>query len=138
MVIGHYAVGFAAKKWAPKTNLAALFAAAIWLDLVWPVFVLLGLEKFNIAPGITRMSPFDFTDYPLSHSLVMSLVWGAGWALICLILKMDWKTSWILGGLVGFWIFTTDFKVGGRSPRKVRRLWPWERRATAPEETIDS
>lgn len=100
MVIGHYAVGFAAKKWAPKTNLAALFAAAIWLDLVWPVFVLLGLEKFNIAPGITRMSPFDFTDYPLSHSLVMALVWGAGWALVCLILKMDWKASWILGGLV--------------------------------------
>ncbi len=100
MLIGHYAVGFAAKKWAPKTSLGLLFAAAVWLDIVWPIFVMLGLEHFNIAPGITRMSPFDFTDYPLSHSLVMALAWGAGFGLIYLIWKNDSKAALILGGLV--------------------------------------
>ena len=100
MFIGHYAVGFAAKKWAPKVSLGALFAAAIWLDLVWPIFVLMGLEKFNISPGITRMSPFDFADYPLSHSLVMALAWGAAFGLVYLILDNNWKNAAILGGLV--------------------------------------
>ncbi len=100
MIIGHYAVGFAAKKWSPKTSLGLLFAAAVWLDIVWPIFVMLGLEHFNIAPGITRMSPFDFTDYPLSHSLVMAMVWGAGFGLLYLILKNDAKAALILGALV--------------------------------------
>src|ERR1019366_9527572 len=100
MLIGHYAVGFAAKKGAPKTSLGLLFGAAVWLDIIWPIFVMLGLEHFNIAPGITRMSPFDFTDYPLSHSLVMALAWGAGFGLIYLIWKNDSKAALILGGLV--------------------------------------
>ena len=100
MFIGHYAVGFAAKKWAPKTSLALLFGAAIWLDIVWPIFVMLGLERFAVAPGITRMSPFDFLDYPLSHSLVMAVVWGAGLALVYLLIEKDAKSAWILGGLV--------------------------------------
>ncbi len=100
MFIGHYAAGFAAKKWAPKVNLGALFAAAIWLDLVWPIFVLMGIEKFNISPGITKMSPFDFVDYPLSHSLVMALAWGLGFALVYLILDNNLKNAAILGGLV--------------------------------------
>ena len=100
MLIGHYAVGFAAKKWAPKTSLGLLFAAAVWLDIVWPIFVVLGLEHFNIAPGITKMSPFDFTDYPLSHSLVMAVAWGAGFGLLYLLWKNDSKAALILGGLV--------------------------------------
>jgi membrane-bound metal-dependent hydrolase YbcI (DUF457 family) len=46
------------------------------------------------------MSPFDFTDYPLSHSLVMALAWGAGWGLLFLLWGKDSKTAWILGGVV--------------------------------------
>ena len=36
MSIGHYAVGFAAKNMGPlKTSLGLLFAAAVWLDIVY-------------------------------------------------------------------------------------------------------
>lgn len=100
MFLGHYAVGMAAKKVAPKMNLGFLFAAAIWLDLVWPVFVMFGLEHFSVIPGITKMSPFQFTDYPLSHSLVMAVAWGILWAIVAMILGVEWKASSILGGLV--------------------------------------
>lgn len=101
MFIGHYAVGLAAKKWAPKASLGTLVAAAIWLDLAWPLFLLLGLEHFRISPGITKMSPFDFYDYPLSHSLVMALAWAGLWGLIYLMSdKNDSKGAWIVGGLV--------------------------------------
>ncbi len=101
MFIGHYAVGMAAKKWAPKASLGTLVAAAIWLDIAWPLFLLLGLEHFRIAPGITKMSPFDFYDYPLSHSLVMALAWAGLWGLIYLLVgKNDAKGAWIIGALV--------------------------------------
>lgn len=100
MFIGHYAVGFAAKKWAPKTSLGTLFMAAIWLDVLWPLFVLLDMEHFRVSPGITKMSPFDFNDYPLSHSLAMSLAWAALWALVYFILERDTKGACIVGSLV--------------------------------------
>jgi len=101
MFIGHYAVGMAAKKWAPKASLGTLVAAAIWLDIVWPIFLLLGLEHFRISPGITKMSPFDFYDYPLSHSLIMALAWAGLLGLLYLMLgKNDNKGAWIVGGLV--------------------------------------
>ncbi len=100
MFIGHYAVGLAAKKWAPKASLGTLVAAAIWLDLVWPLFLLLDLEHFRILQGITQMVPFDFYDYPLSHSLFMALAWSAFLGLAYLIAEKDTRGSWVIGALV--------------------------------------
>jgi membrane-bound metal-dependent hydrolase YbcI (DUF457 family) len=76
MFIGHFAVAFAAKKAAPRASLGTLVVAATFLDVVWPVLVLLGIESFRIAPGITAFSPFDFQNYPWSHSLFMAVVWS--------------------------------------------------------------
>ena len=81
MFIGHFALGFAAKQWVPRVSLAALFAAATFADLLWPVFLAAGVEVVRITPGITVMTPFDFVSYPYSHSLVMLVIWGLlfGW-----------------------------------------------------------
>jgi hypothetical protein len=76
MIVGHYAVALAAKKWAPRTSLGTLIAAAAFLDLLWPALLLLGVEEVVIAPGITSFTPLDFTSYPWSHSLLTSVVWG--------------------------------------------------------------
>lgn len=76
MVIGHYAVAMAAKRVAPRTSLGTLIAAAILLDLIWPVLVLLGIEVVTITPGVTAVTPLTFVSYPYSHSLLMSMVWG--------------------------------------------------------------
>ncbi len=100
MFIGHYAVGLAAKKWAPKASLGTLVAAAIWLDLVWPLFLMLDLEHFRVMPGITQMVPMDFYDYPLSHSLFMAAAWAALFGLIYFMMEKDSKGSWVIGGLV--------------------------------------
>jgi len=60
--------------------------ALVWLDLVWPIFLLTGLEDVRIDPGITAFTPLDFTYDPWTHSLVMALVWsvavGAGSAIV--------------------------------------------------------
>jgi membrane-bound metal-dependent hydrolase YbcI (DUF457 family) len=76
MFIGHFAVGFAGKRLAPRTNVALLITAAVFLDILWPIFVLLGWEQVRIDPGNTRYTPLDFVSYPWSHSLVMSMLWA--------------------------------------------------------------
>src|SRR5207302_10549546 len=76
MFLGHFAVGFALKRAAPRTSLGVLIAAPQLLDLLWPVFLLLGWERVRIDPGNTAMTPLAFDSYPISHSLLMSVVWG--------------------------------------------------------------
>jgi hypothetical protein len=77
MFVGHLAVALGATRLRPRLPLAALAAAAFGLDLLWPVFLLLGLETVRIDPGNTAFTPLDFVSYPWSHSLLMSAVWGA-------------------------------------------------------------
>jgi len=76
MFIGHFGVGFGAKSAAPKVSLGMLFIAVQFLDLLWPILVLLNIEHVVIKPGVTTVTPLEFTDYPISHSLVMAIVWG--------------------------------------------------------------
>jgi hypothetical protein len=86
MFLGHYAVAFAAKKPAPKVSLGTLVLAAQFADLLWPLLLLLGIERVRIEPGNTAFTPLDFADYPVSHSLVGSLGWaillGAAYAIV--------------------------------------------------------
>jgi membrane-bound metal-dependent hydrolase YbcI (DUF457 family) len=77
MFVGHLAVALGAKRIEPKVPLPALVAAACALDVLWPLFVLVGLEVVRIEPGNTDFTPLNFISYPWSHSLLMSIVWGA-------------------------------------------------------------
>ena len=81
MFIGHFALGFAAKRLAPRVSLAVLFGAVQLADMIWPVFVATGLEVVRIDPGNTAMTPLDFVSYPYSHSLLFLAIWGVllGW-----------------------------------------------------------
>lgn len=80
MFIGHFAAGLALKRLAPKTNLGWLIASVCFLDLLWPFFLLAGIESVEIDPGNTAFTPLNFVSYPLSHSLLMTIVWSAAMA----------------------------------------------------------
>ena len=82
MLIGHNAVAFAAKRIAPRTSLGTLTAAVMFLDLIWPIFLLLGIEHVRIEFGATKFTPLDFYDYPWTHSLVMSIAWGVAFGVV--------------------------------------------------------
>ena len=69
MFLGHHGLAFAAKRLSPKTSFGTLYLSTEFADCLWPLFLLIGWEHVRIAPGITRMTPLDFYDYPLSHSL---------------------------------------------------------------------
>lgn len=81
MFIGHFAVGFAAKRAAPTVSLGMFFLAAQLADLVWPNLLLLGIERVEIDPGNTAFTPLNFVSYPYSHSLVAMIGWGLAAAL---------------------------------------------------------
>ena len=76
MFVGHLALGFAAKRVTPRVSLAVLLTASQVADVLWPIFLALGLEQVRIEPGNTAFTPLDFVSYPWSHSLVMLVVWG--------------------------------------------------------------
>ena len=77
MFLGHFAVGLAARRAVPSVSLATWLAAVQFVDLLWPVFLLAGLEHVRIVPGITAFTPLDFYDYPITHSLIGTLGWAA-------------------------------------------------------------
>ena len=105
MFIGHFAVGFAAKRLAPRTSLATLVVSALLPDLLFPMLVLAGVEHTRLEPGVTQANPFDLYDYPWSHSLLMACVWASGLAVIYHAIARYWPGTmavWI--GVVSHWL----------------------------------
>ena len=100
MFIGHFAVAFAAKPAAPAVSLGTLFIACEWVDLVWPVFLLAGLERVEIRPGVTAFTPLDFVHYPWTHSLLMCAVWAAAFGLLYFSLRKNRKAALIVAAVV--------------------------------------
>src|SRR4051812_43922629 len=125
MFIGHLAIGFGAKKAAPRTSLGLLLLASVWSDVVFAVLLFFGIERVTIDPSIGRIVPIRLEYFPWSHSLVMTIVWalllgglyyagrryrdGAVW--IGLGVLSHWVTDWashrpdmpiMPGGLVKF------------------------------------
>lgn len=108
MFIGHYAVALAVKKAAPKVSLGMLFLSTQFVDLLWPVFLLLGYEHVRIDPGNTVVTPLSFYDYPFTHSLLAAFIWSLILALIYHVYKRD-KISSAIIGLCVFSHWTLDF-----------------------------
>lgn len=75
MFVGHYGVSFAARA-RSAIPLWVLFLAVQWLDVLWAPFVLLGIEKVRIVPGITATNPLDLYYMPYTHSLVAAVAWS--------------------------------------------------------------
>jgi hypothetical protein len=100
MFIGHFALGFAAKRAAPRLSLAALFAAAQLADLIWPFLLAAGIEQVRIVPGITAFTPLDFVSYPYSHSLLALVIWGVLFGGICAVVVRDRRVMLVVAALV--------------------------------------
>lgn len=100
MFLGHFGLALAAKRVAPHTSLGATVFAAQFVDLLWPVLLLAGLERVEVVPGLMAASALDFVSYPITHSLLMVL----GWALLVgvgyWLLRRRLAGAVVLGGLV--------------------------------------
>jgi membrane-bound metal-dependent hydrolase YbcI (DUF457 family) len=77
MHVGHFAVGFIAKRVEPKLSLGTLVLAAMLSDFLWAVFLFAGVEHVQFKPGRGAANYADAYDIAYSHSLLMDVVWGA-------------------------------------------------------------
>ncbi len=100
MFIGHYALGLAAKRIAPRTSLGTLFLAPSLADLLWPLFLLLGWERVRATGGANPFLALTFDAYPVSHSLLALLGWGILLALLYWWRTGDARAATIVGLLV--------------------------------------
>jgi membrane-bound metal-dependent hydrolase YbcI (DUF457 family) len=129
MFIGHYAVGFAAKKAAPRTSLGWPVGAALLLDLLWPLFLLLGWEEVRVARGATPFLNLDFVSYPISHSLATTIGWAlAAGAAYWAVTKYRAGAVWIAILVASHWVldFVThrpDLPLWPGGPRVGLGLW---------------
>ncbi len=132
MFIGHYGPAFAAKSAERRIPLWVLFVAVQWLDVVWSILVLGGIEKLRIQPGYTQASPLVLYYMPYTHglagSVALSVLFGAVVAMffrgrrmsVFLVSAAAVFSHWILDLLVhkpDLWIYD-DVKVG-------LGLWRW-------------
>src|SRR5687768_10229044 len=98
MLLGHYAVALAAKRLAPRVSLGSSILAAQLLDELWPIFLLLGLGGVGVVPGLMAASPFDFVDYPISHSLLTAVGWGLLAGSIHFAARRDRRSAAVISG----------------------------------------
>ena len=119
MLAGHLAVALGSKKIDRAVPLSAAVAAAFGLDLLWPLFLLLGIESVQIDPGNTAFTHLAFVSYPWSHSLVMSAAWATVAMLLSGMIFRSWRTAAVIGALVeSHWLL--DFV----SHRPDLPIWP--------------
>ena len=110
MFIGHYAASFVAKKAAPKISLGLYFVAAQVLDILFSVFLLLGIEKMHLVPGFTETNDYDLYYLPFTHSLVGALGWAVASAL-AIFFALKLRKEAIAFGAVVFSHFVFDVPV---------------------------
>lgn len=131
MFIGHFGLGFGAKKAASNVSLGTLFIAVQFLDLLWPVLLLLDVEHAVIKPGTGHSQPIEFTDYPISHSLVMVTGWALLFGFVYWLLKKNTRTAFILAlCVISHWVLDLIVHLpdlplhpGNNSPMVGFELW---------------
>ncbi len=88
--------------------MGALFLAVQLLDILFAIFVLLGVEKLRIVPGFTAFNPYDLYWMPYSHSLLAALIWSALTTLVALaaLRHLRSRDKRIAAGLLGAAVFS--------------------------------
>jgi len=100
MFIGHFGVGFGAKALAPRTSLGSLFLAAQFVDLLLPVLLLAGVEQLEVSPGFVAVTPLEFTQYPVSHSLLAVLLWAVLFGGVYYLFNRYHRGAWVCAAVL--------------------------------------
>jgi membrane-bound metal-dependent hydrolase YbcI (DUF457 family) len=130
MFVGHLALALASKRTAPTVSLGWLMAGVTALDLLWPPFLIAGIERARVVPGATAFTPLVLDYYPWSHSLLMACVWGLALAALARWRGITRRTTYLLAALVvSHWLLdyithAPDMPLWpGDSPRFGLGLW---------------
>jgi membrane-bound metal-dependent hydrolase YbcI (DUF457 family) len=105
MLVGHFAVGLAAKRVEPTISLGALVLAAMLADLLWCIFMIAGIEQVQFRPGTGAANYYAASNIAMSHSLLMDALWAGLLAAGYFLRQRYPRGAWILfGAVVSHWL----------------------------------
>lgn len=99
MLMGHYSVSLGLKAWKPGLSLAWLLFAVQFLDVLWVIFVLTGLERIEMDASLGVM-PVDFVRLTFTHSVWAVLLWSGALAGVFLVLRRGGPRTGARGHLI--------------------------------------
>ena len=131
MFIGHYGVALAAKPVQKQIPLWLLFIAVQWLDVVWSVLVMLGIEKLRIVKGFTEANSMDLYYMPYTHGLIGALALSAALGGLTILFLRDRRVavfSIVAGAVFSHWLLdlvvhVEDLPLIGNSMKVGFGLW---------------
>lgn len=104
MFVGHYGPAYAANVARKTIPLWIAFIAVQLVDVWWAIFVLLGIERVRIVPGITATNPLDLYYMPYTHSLIGSAIWSIGAGLTYYLFRA--RDGRIAAAIIGAAVFS--------------------------------
>ena len=110
MFIGHYAPAFIAATARKAPPLALLVVAAQLVDFAFFSFALMGIEHFRLVPNFTASNWLDLYDMPISHSLLGTALFAAGFGALAYALTRQ-RTGALLAAAVVLSHWLLDFLV---------------------------
>jgi len=132
--VGHLGAGLLVKRMEPRLNLGALFVAALFVDMLLWVLVVLGVESVE-APETAGSARFLTFVFPYSHGLVANVLWAVlaavvGWLLAGSSVPRRTRLAWALGVavlshfLLDLIVHVPDLPIlGSQSPKLGLSLW---------------
>jgi hypothetical protein len=108
MFAGHIGAALAVGRFERAVNIGVFIAAALLLDFLLWLFVLLGLESAVIPADFADTHQAKFV-FPYSHSLVASVVWSAiagavGLACCSQLKQRWWAAALIAAAVLSHWL----------------------------------
>ncbi|HEX4302043.1 MAG TPA: hypothetical protein VHZ78_04580 [Rhizomicrobium sp.] len=107
MFIGHYGPALTAKALDKRIPLWLLFLAVQWLDVVWSVLVMLGVEKLRIVKGLTEGSSLDLYYMPYTHGLIGAAALSAALGAVTALFFRDRRAAVaavVAGAVFSHWV----------------------------------
>lgn len=105
MLVGHLAVGFAAKRIEPRISLGTTVLASILPDLLWSIFMLAGIERVAFKQAAGAGNYFAASEFAFSHSLLMDVVWAAALASAYYLRRHYPRGAWVLfAAVLSHWV----------------------------------
>jgi hypothetical protein len=106
LFIGHYGVSFAIKRAQPAIPLWLLFIAVQFLDLLWAVLVLLGIERAHVTAMHRGSLPLDLEYMPYTHSLIAAIIWSIVGYAFCRAFTRGHRFAFLVAlAIFSHWVF---------------------------------
>lgn len=140
MFIGHFTIAYILIRLFPGIPPLVPLIGVGFPDLLWPVLILLGVEKASVNPDSPLQKYIKFTSYPYSHSLVVGTLIALAVGIVLALLVSPQAGAVFVVASASHWLLDSIMHIndlpvlGFGSDRKVGiGLWSYSRLAFAAE-----